>query len=131
MNLTHYAKYLAAVATVIVAGAGAALADNTITTAETVNLAIIGLGAVLTYVVPNLETGVGRYAKMLVQAFTAGAVLLQSSLIDGVTAGEWLQVAAAVLGTFTVYALPNYPELVAIGQHTDGTTTNVYSPAAP
>lgn len=130
MNILHYAKYLVAVITVIVAGVGAALADGILTADEAVNLLIIGLGAILTYLVPNLQAGIGSYAKLIVQALTAGAVLLQSSLLDGVTAGEWFQIAAAVLGAFTVYALPNHPELVAIGQHTDGSTTSVYSVAA-
>lgn len=126
MNAAHYLKFLLAVAFVTVSGAGAALADGVLSTPEAINLGIQGGGAVLTYVVPNLPAGPGKYLKLFVQGGTAGAVVAQSALSDGIAAGEWLQIGAAVLGVFTVYAIPNYPELVGIGQHEDGSSTAVY-----
>jgi len=126
MNVAHYTKYLAQIVAVILAAIAAALVDGLITPDEAVNLALLSVGAVATYLVPNLEAGVGRYAKLIIAAVTAGLTLLASSITDGVTLAEWLMIGAAVLGAFTTYALPNAPELVAIGQHTDGTTTAVY-----
>lgn len=126
MNVAHYTKYLAQLGAVVLAAIAAALVDGVLTPDEAVNLAILTLGAFVTYVVPNLDAGVGRYAKLIVASITAGLTLLASSLTDGVTLAEWLMVGAAVLGAFTTYALPNAPELVAVGQHTDGTVTSVY-----
>lgn len=126
MNAAHYTKYIVQVVGVVLAAVAAALVDGQITADEAVNLGLLALGAVTTYVVPNLEAGVGRYLKLIVSAIAAGLTLLASSLTDGVTLSEWLMIGAAVLAAFSTYALPNAPELVAIGQHTDGTTTAVY-----
>lgn len=126
MNIAHYAKFLVAILGVVLAAVAGALADDVITLDEAVNLSIVSLGAFGTYLVPNLDEGPGRYAKMIVGALTAGAVLLASITTDGITLGEWLMVGAAILTALTTYVVPNAPELVAIGQHTDGTTTAVY-----
>jgi len=126
MNPAHYTKYIVQIVGVVLAALAAALVDGVITPDEAVNLGLLSLGAIATYVVPNLEAGLGRYLKLIVSAIAAGLTLLASSLTDGVTLSEWLMIGAAVLATFSTYALPNAPELVAIGQHTDGTSTSVY-----
>lgn len=114
MNLSHYTKFIAAVVFVVVSALVAALADGSITTEEGINIGIQGGGAIVTYVVPNIPQLLGGYLKLFVQALTAGAVLLTSLLIGGVTLGEWLQVGNAILGVFVVYALPNFPQVVAV-----------------
>ena len=114
MNIGHYIKYLVAILTVLVAGLAAAIADGSLSVEEGINLGIITLGAVATYLIPNLPEGIGQYAKLIVQALTAGLVLLVTLLVGGVTLGEWLQVGAAILGAFTVYAVPNAPKLLAV-----------------
>lgn len=119
MNLAHYTKFLAAVFFVVVSALVAALADGTITVEEGINVGIQGGGAIVTYVVPNIPSLFGGYLKLVVQALTAGAVLLVSLLVGGVTLGEWLQVGNAILGVFVVYALPNFPQVVAVDR--DGT----------
>lgn len=132
MNVAHYTKYIAQIAGVILAAIAAALVDGLLTPDEAVNLALLSLGAIATYLVPNLDAGVGRYLKLIIAAIAAGLTLLASSLTDGVTLAEWLMIGAAVLAAFSTYALPNAPELVALAQHTDGTTTAVYdSPLTP
>lgn len=127
MNVAHYTKYLVQIGGVVLAALAAALVDGLITPDEAVNLALLTLGAIATYLVPNLEEGAGRYLKLIISAIAAGLTLLASSLTDGVTLSEWLMIGAAVLAAFSTYALPNAPELVAIGQHTDGSTTAVYT----
>lgn len=114
MNPTHYSKFLLAVAFTLISGVGAALADGLLTIDEGLNLAIAGLTAIVTYVVPNLPSGPGAYLKLIVQAVGAGLVLATSLITDGVTMGEWFQIGAAVLGVFTVYAIPNFPEVKAV-----------------
>lgn len=116
MNLSHYTKFLAAVLFVVVSALVAALADGSITVEEGINVGIQGGGAIVVYVVPNLPTGIGGYLKLIVQALTAGAVLLVSLLLGGVTLGEWLQVGNAILGVFVVYALPNFPQVVSVSR---------------
>lgn len=130
MNLSHYTKFIVAALGIVLGALAAALGDNLITVDEAVNLVIVALGAVATYIVPNLETGIRRYSKLIVGALTAGVTLLASLTSDGITLSEWLMVGAAIFTAFTTYVLPNKPELVAIGAHTDGTTTEVYSVAA-
>lgn len=127
MNVAHYLKFLLAVAFVTVSGAAAALSDGVISAAEGINLGIQGGGAIVTYVVPNLPEGPGKYLKLIVQGATAAGVVANSVLTDGITTGEWLQIGAAALGVFTVYAIPNYPEVIAIEQHGDGTSQPVYA----
>jgi hypothetical protein len=114
MNIAHYTKFLAAIVFVVISALVAALADNSITVEEGINVGIVGLGAIGTYLAPNLPQIIGGYLKLVVQALTAGAVLLVTLLVGGVTIGELLQVGAAVLGVFVVYALPNFPEVVKV-----------------
>ena len=131
MNVAHYTKFIVQIVGVVLAAVAAALVDGLLTPDEAVNLALLSLGAIATYLVPNLEAGIGRYLKLIIAALSAGLTLLASSLTDGVTLSEWLMIGAAVLAAFSTYALPNAPELVAIGQHTDGSTTSVYTAAHP
>lgn len=109
MNPAHYAKYIAAVLGVVLAAVAAALADGAITIDEAVNLAVVTLGAISTSIVRNLPTGIGHYAKTIVGALTAGAVLLASLTTDGITLSEWLMVGAAIITAYTTYLIPNAP----------------------
>lgn len=112
MNVGYYSKFIVAMLGVVLAALAGALADNAITPDEAVNLAIVSLGAIATYLVPNMPAGPGSMLKMFVGALTAGATLLSSEISDGVTTGEWLMVGAAVLTAFATYVIPNQPPLV-------------------
>lgn len=109
MNITHYAKSLLYIALAIVGVLVTALADEIITADELVNVAIIGVGAITVYLVPNLPEGVGRYAKVIVTFVVAGLVALQSFLTDRITTTEWLQIAVAAFAGIGVYVIPNEP----------------------
>jgi hypothetical protein len=83
----------------------AALAgDNHVDSSEWTNVVILALGAVSVLGAGNLPAGVWRYTKALVSAATAGAVLAQSYLADGITTAEWAQIAVAVLTSVGVLA---------------------------
>ena len=114
MNITHYAKSLLYIALAVVGVLVTALADDLITVDELVNIGIIGVGAIVTYLVPNLPEGVGRYAKVIVTFVIAALVALQSFLTDGVTTTEWLQIAVAAFAGIGVYVIPNEPERVIV-----------------
>jgi len=109
MNITHYAKSLLYIALAVVGVLVTALTDDLITVDELVNIGIIGVGAIVTYLVPNLPESVGRYAKVIVTFVIAALVALQSLLPDGVTTTEWLQIAVAAFAGIGVYVTPNEP----------------------
>lgn len=114
MNITHYAKSLLYIALAVVGVLVTALADDILTVDELVNVAIIGVGAITVYLVPNLPKGVGRYAKVIVTFVVAALVALQSFLTDGITTTEWLQIAAAAFAGVGVYIIPNEPARVIV-----------------
>jgi hypothetical protein len=109
MNISHYAKAITYIALAVVGVLVTALTDNVVTTAELVNVAIIGVGAVATYFVPNLPEGPGGYLKAVVAFVAAALVALQSFLTDGITTAEWLQIAVAAFAGIGVYIVPNEP----------------------
>lgn len=119
MNITHYAKSLLYIALAVVGVLVTALADELLTVDELVNVAIIGVGAITVYLVPNLPSGVGRYAKTIVTFVVAGLVALQSFLTGGITITEWLQIAVAAFAGIGVYVIPNEPAKLTAGA--DGT----------
>lgn len=109
MNISHYAKSLLYIALAVVGVLVTALADDILTFDELVNVAIIGVGAITVYLVPNLPEGVGRYLKVIVTFIVAALVALQSFLTDGITTTEWLQIAVAAFAGIGVYIIPNEP----------------------
>ena len=109
MNVTHYMKSLPYIALAVVGVLVTALADDLLTVDELVNVAIIGVGAITVYLVPNLPEGPGRYAKVAVTFIVAALVALQSFLTDGITTTEWLQIAVAAFAGIGVFVIPNEP----------------------
>lgn len=108
-TLATYAKSLVYVALALIGFAVTALADNVITGEEALNFVIIGLGALVVYVVPNMPTGVAAYSKTIAAFIIAGVVMLISLLSGGVTLSEWLQViiaAFAGIGTLVPNRTP-------------------------
>jgi hypothetical protein len=109
MNISHYAKAIVYIALAVVGVLVTALTDDVVTTSELVNVAIIGVGAVATYLVPNLPEGPGGFLKAVVAFVAAALVALQSFLTDGITTAEWLQIAVAAFAGIGVYIVPNEP----------------------
>lgn len=49
-----------------------------------------------------------KYAKFIAALVATGLIALQVAITDGtVTKSEWITIALAVVGTITVYAVPN------------------------
>ncbi|MDF2578482.1 MAG: hypothetical protein K0S49_61 [Microbacterium sp.] len=119
MNIGHYAKALLYIALAVVGVLVTALADELLSVDELVNVAIIGVGAITVYLVPNLPSGPGAILKTLVAFAVAGLVALQSFLTGGVSTTEWLQVAVAAFAGVGVYVIPNEPPVV-MGRGADG-----------
>lgn len=94
-TIAAYAKSLVYVGLALLGFAITALADNVVTGEEALNFVIIGLGALVVYVVPNMPTGVAAYSKTIAAFIIAGIVMLISLLSGGVTLSEWLQVIVA------------------------------------
>lgn len=110
--LKQYSKALIYIALAAVAFLVTAVSDNTLTIEETLNLAVIVLGAVGVYLVPNLQAGPGAYAKSGIAFLTAAIVAVLSFLTDGVTLAEWLQVLLAAFAGIGVYIVPNEPRTI-------------------
>jgi len=95
----------AVVATVLAAILAAMTGDNTISSTEWVNVAILGVGAVGTYFGPNVPGAV--YTKSILAVLTAVLTVLVSAIVGGISTTEWLQIALAALGALGVYQLKN------------------------
>lgn len=106
-SLKLYAKSVIYIALTAVTFLVTAAADNLLTIDEVLNLTVVVLGAVVVYLVPNLPSGVGAYAKTVAAFATAALVALLSFLTDGVTLTEWLQVILAAFAGVGVYIVPN------------------------
>jgi uncharacterized membrane protein YhhN len=84
-------------AVAILAAIYAALTDGTITTQEWIVVAGTGVGAFGVWLVPNLEGGVGHYAKGFVSFMTAGLPVLYVVIPGGLTQAETIEVVLAGL----------------------------------
>lgn len=116
--ITLYAKSILYIALTAVMFLITALADDTLSVEELLNLAVAVVGAIVVYAVPNFPSTVGRYAKTIATAVTAGIILAISFLTDGITLVEWLQIGVAALAAIGVYIVPNQkPAVVSTHLH--------------
>lgn len=107
----NYAKAAAMVAATVASAIVAALTDQEITSIEWFNIAVAGIGAISVGIVPNLDAGVGKYAKAVV-AVALAVVTLAADLVDGgMSTSEWWQLAIAAFGAVGVYGFsgPTHP----------------------
>ena len=102
-----YAKAIMYIALTAVGFLATALTDNTMSIKEVLNLAIMVIGAVGVYAVPNMPEGWRSYSKTIIAAVTAGLVALLSFISGGVTAAEWMQVIVAAFAGVGVFITPN------------------------
>ena len=104
--MNKYAKALAAVVVTVLAAVAAALTgDNTISSTEWVNVAILAVGACGVFAAPNVPGA--RYTKSVLAVFTAGLTVLVSAIVGGVSPVELIQIVLAAAGAVGVYAVPN------------------------
>lgn len=64
------------------------------------------LQAISTYLVPNLDVTIARYAKQIIAGLLAVFTLVPDLFGNGFTLSEWLQVLFVFLGAVGVIALP-------------------------
>ena len=105
---SHYSKAIVAILTAAVVAVIAALTDDIVTAVEVTQIAVAIVAAIGVYLIPNLPSGVGRYAKALVAMGGAGLQALTTVLMDGsFTTQGALVVLLAVLGSVSVGIIPN------------------------
>jgi len=104
----NYVKALAAVVATVLSAVVAALAGGSgISTAEWINVAILGAGALAVFAAPNVPGA--NFTKSALAVITAVLTLAVTLIDGGITSSEWLQLAVAGLAALGVYALPNKP----------------------
>lgn len=107
VNSKAWAQFAVAVVTAI----WAALTDNGIDTQEWVVIAGTAVGAFGVYVVTNLDSGIGYFAKGAVSFLTAGLSVLYVVVPGGLTTAEILEVViagAAAIGLVVGVGNPGY-----------------------
>jgi|GEM_PF-2270780 len=105
---SRYAKALIAIATAALSVLVTALADSTVTLVELLAVAVAVVTAVGVYLVPNLPSGVGRYAKAIVAVVGTGLQAAVPLVTEGaITPTGWLLILLALLGAVGVGVVPN------------------------
>lgn len=99
-----YSKSIGMVLMTVVTAIVAALTDDKVSTAEWLNIAILGFGAASVFAAPNVPYA--KYTKTVLAVLTAGLTAVVSFLTGGITTAEWLQVLVAAAAAVGVYALP-------------------------
>jgi len=103
-----YAKAIVAILTAAVAVLVTALSDDIVTLVEVLGIFVAVVTAVGVYLVPNLSSGAGRYAKLAVAVVGAGLQAAVPLATDGaITNSGWLLILLAVLGAVSVGIVPN------------------------
>lgn len=102
-----YAKVLPLMAGGIVLVVQAALSDNVVNLDEKIAISLAVVGAVNTYIVPNLVGGIGRYAKGIVNATTAVLIGLAGWMVNGMSAADWWALLIAAATAAGVIVLPS------------------------
>lgn len=102
------ALYGKGIAAVVAALAAALVAtQGPIDTGVLIQLGVVTVTAVGTYVVPNLDAGVGRYAKAIVGVVGAGLTATLPLLVGPLDAQAIAVVIVAALGSLGVGVVPN------------------------
>lgn len=102
--MSIYAKSIGMVLMTVVTAIVASLTDDKVSTAEWINVAILGFGAAAVFTAPNIPGA--KYTKTILAVLTAGLTAVASFLTGGITTAEWLQVLVASAAAVGVYAAP-------------------------
>jgi hypothetical protein len=103
-----YAKAIVAILTAALTVLAAALTDGVVVLDERFGIALALVNAAAVYLVPNLPSGVGRYAKAIVAVVGTALQAALPLIINGsLPASSWLLVLIAALGALSVGIVPN------------------------
>lgn len=104
--MRKYAKLIVQVLVTVATALVAALATgNVVDSAEWVNVAIVGVGALAVFAAPNIPGA--AYTKSILAALAAVLTVLASAILDGIQITEVIQMLIAAAGAVGVYAVPN------------------------
>ena len=114
--MTQYAKMLLAVLVTVLTALVPMLALGHLSTANLLNVALIGVGALFVFAAPNVPGA--QYTKFVLAILAAGLTALvtfvgAAGTVQGVTPSQWIQVVIAVAGAVGVFAIPNATPLPA------------------
>jgi hypothetical protein len=92
-----------------------AVADNSIDSGDRILIGLAIVGAVTTYIVPNLTGGIGLFAKGITSAAFAILTGLTGWLIDGMAVSDWWALLIAAATAAGVMVFPSQKHPVATG----------------
>lgn len=98
------------------------IGQQTFTSHDWINVANVGAGMVIAYVVGNTTATIGAYAKEIGVGLTAALVVLNNVVDGGVTTQEFWQIAVAVLVALGVVVAPSPAKAVLPGTGAMGDT---------
>jgi len=89
-----------------------AVSDDVVTGDEKIQIALIVVGGIVTYIVPNLVGGIAHFAKGITSAAIAVLTGLSGWLVDGMSTSDWwnLLIAAATAAGVLVLPSVKHPE---------------------
>jgi hypothetical protein len=96
-NIKAWAQLGVAILTAVYAALTDAVNGDNITDREWIVIASTGVGAFVVWIVPNLETGIAKYAKGFASFATAGLPVLYVVIPGGLTQAETIEVILAGL----------------------------------
>lgn len=115
VNYTQYLKgFAAVVATILTYVLALTSGNHHLNQTEWINVIIVGFGALGVFISTNFPAGVWKYCKQILAAATAGATVLASVIIGGVTYTEWIQIIVACGMAVGVIAIPNINKPAAV-----------------
>lgn len=114
--MKQYSKLIAQVAGTVLTALLPLVTLGHITATQWVNVAIVAAGACHVFTAANVPGA--KYSKFIVSLVTAALTVLSSAIIGGISTGEWIQIAVAVLSAAGVYQANNvFP---ALGEEHEG-----------
>ncbi len=104
--MKKYSKFIAMiVGTLLSAIMAALIGDSIISPVEWVNIAILGVGALMVFTAPNIPGA--KYTKSVIAVLLAVLTVLSTVILTGVGTVELIQMAIAGLSALGVYQVDN------------------------
>jgi hypothetical protein len=100
-----YAKALTALVIAALTALASALTDDSLTSAEAIQVAIAVTTAAGVWVAANVASL--PHAKTVIAGILAALNLAVTYITDGISGAEWVNLALALIGVFAVWAIPN------------------------
>lgn len=116
--MTQYIKLAVAALGTVLMALVPVLESGHLTTAGLLNVAIVGVGALMVFASPNVPGAM--YTKFVLSALAAGLTMLVTFVgagsLAGITPAQWVQVIIAAGTAVGVFAFPNTPMPPAVSR---------------